>query len=202
MRTASRVLTILLIAGALLGGVLLGGWGSHAIWGSPPLETERESRSSQVIAAVIREEQVALLSLSIQGIEREDSNGKLFGMDLPWSERVSFVQYSFTAKLGIAGRGVGIGETDPNHYLVTVPEFIFIGHSGILFQSAIENNGVLSWTTPEHDEIQMVNRILDDEAQQRYIVDNEEILRDQAQIFYARIIASIDPDAVVEFEYR
>ena len=47
----------------------------------------------------------------------------------------------------------------------------------------------------------MVNEILDDDARQEYIDQNEDLLRDQAKVFYESLITSVEPAAVVTFEY-
>ena len=69
------------------------------------------------------------------------------------------------------------------------------------FKVAVEKNGVLSWVTPEIDTVEMTNQILNDETQQKYLDDNEEILREQAQAFYKGIVGAIDPDIRLEFDY-
>ncbi|MGO1775571.1 MAG: hypothetical protein ACTHYY_09155, partial [Agrococcus casei] len=71
--------------------------------------------------------------------------------------------------LGLEGEPVTIAETGENAYLVTVPEFVFIGHDDAVFETAVEKNGVLSWATPEIDTTDMVNRILSSDAEAEYV---------------------------------
>lgn len=163
-----------------------------------------ETLSSKLINSVVREEQVVLLSLGIQGLdERNEAKAKLFGLvDVPGSERTKFIEYSFKAKLGLDGKDVGITQIRDNEFLVSIPNFIFIGHDSENFRLVAERNGVLSWATPEIDSVDMINKILSDEARTEYIELNEEILRDQAKLFYGGIIGSVAPDVVVKFEFR
>jgi hypothetical protein len=81
------------------------------------------------------------------------------------------------------------------------PEFVFIGHDDEDFQLVTENNGALSWLTPEIDQFELVNTILNDEAKDEYIKSNEELLRDQARDFYGGIVTSVDPDVEVQFRF-
>lgn len=166
-----------------------------------PFGIEKSTRKSQVIESVSRQEQVALVSLGIQGIQEDTSKGTVpfLNQAIPWSERATFAQYSFTAKLGVDGEDVRIEETDEDSFLVTIPEFIFIGHDDEDFRLVTENNGALSWLTPEIDQFEMVNTILNEDAKDEYIASNEELLKDQARDFYGGIITSVDPDVELEF---
>ncbi len=123
-------------------------------------------------------------------------------MEIPGSDRVSFLKYEFEAKLGIDGQEVKIRQTGEDAFLVSIPEFIFIGHDNESFKVAAESNDALSWTTPKIDTVKMINKVLDDDAKEQYIDSNEAILRDQAKAFYTGIITSIDSTIVVEFEFR
>jgi hypothetical protein len=176
--------------------------GAKMLSGTPLFGTEPEERNTQVINAITREEQVVLLSLGIQGIAEKSDQTTLLNQRVPWSERASFMQYSFTAKVGIDGDGVTVEQTGENEFLVSIPEFIFIGHDDEDFQLVAEDNGVLSWITPPIDPVEMINEILDDEAKSQYIESNRELLRDQAKSFYGGIISSVDSDVVVKYEFR
>ncbi|WP_158648119.1 hypothetical protein [Nocardioides houyundeii] len=165
------------------------------------LGTKSESRDSQVINSVTREQEVVLLSLGIQGINEKKDNGTIGPLDIPLSERVSFLEYGFDAKLGIDGQDVKIEQSGEDEYVVTIPEFEFLGHANETFRVVVEDEGSLSWTTPEIDTAQTITEILNDEAQQEYVDRNLEILRDQAQVFYTGIIKGIDPNLNVTFEF-
>lgn len=47
----------------------------------------------------------------------------------------------------------------------------------------------------------MVNNIFSNENKHKYISQNEEALKDQAKAFYSGIIASVDPEITVDFEF-
>lgn len=166
------------------------------------LGSESESTDTRVIQAITREEQVVLLSLGIQGISEKTERITFLGVDVPGSERASFVQYSFNAKLGIDGRDVRIVPTGEKKYRISIPEYIFIGHSNEDFKLVAENNGALSFITPENDPVEMINNILSEDTQAEYITNNEEILREQAVMFYSGIITGIDPEISITYDFR
>lgn len=203
MRKAKWAVTAIAVVVTLVVGLGVGLFAGGALKGfSPEMEVQVEDRSSQIVEAVTTEQQVVLLSLAIQGIDVvEQETAQVFGVTIPGTERSSFLQYSFTAKLGLEGEQVTISETSDNEYLVTVPQFVFIGHDDAVFETAVQKNGVLSWATPEIDTTDMVNRILSSEAETEYVDMHAETLRAQASSFYTQIILSIDPSAKVEFEY-
>jgi hypothetical protein len=56
--------------------------------------------------------------------------------------------------------------------------------------------------TPGISSVEMINNILDSDAENEYIIRNREVLEDQAKAFYGNIITSIDPNVFVRFEFR
>lgn len=167
-----------------------------------PFGIESESHDSQVIQAVERTQEVSLLSLHIQGIKKAGQTRTIFGKEVPFSERTLFLMYKFNAKLGLDGAQVNVTKRGDNGYLVSVPEFRFIGFDEPTFEVATEDGSALSWATPEIDELQMVNGILKGDERQSYIASNRETLEEQTEVFYDRLITSIDPGAKTTFEFR
>lgn len=167
-----------------------------------PFDIPSESHDSQVIHAIERTEEVSLLSLGIQGITDEKRNAEIFGKSLPGTGEKVFLQYNFDAKLGIDGARVEVEKTGEGAYLVSVPEFIFIGYDDPTFKVATEDDGVLSFVTPDIDKVEMINRLLRPSARQKYVASNEDLLKDQTRAFYNRLITSIDPSAEARFEFR
>lgn len=84
---------------------------------------------------------------------------------------------------------------------MTIPEFIGIGFDDPVFEDPIESNNALSWLTPRAVQTQMINRILSDENKQKDIAQNEAALKEQVKSFYTGIIASVDPEVTIEFEF-
>lgn len=158
-------------------------------------------RDSQIITAIQREEQVVLLSLGIQGLHTRESSSEVLGIDIPWSGRTSLLEYSFRAKLGIDGEHVDIESTGENAFVISIPQFIFIGHEDESFRLASENHGILSWTTPAVDSSELITEILNSDAQQTYIAENVEMLREQAEAFYRGIVEGIDPEISLRFAF-
>lgn len=187
---------VLVASGAFIGST------ATKAFSASPLSATSEERNGQIVRSITREEQVVLLALGIQGIQEKTGKSKFFGVDIPGSDRASFLMYTFDAKLGIEGKDVQVRVGDANTVFVTMPKFIFIGHDNHKFRIVAENNGVLSWVTPENDPVEMINNILTDQAKAEYVKTNEEFLKEQAKAFYSGIITSIDPDVTVEFEFR
>lgn len=201
-KSVRQLLAFLFAIGLVAAGAGVALWATSALTFSPPFNSDSETRDSQIIKSITREEQVALLSLGVQGIEERAGNSEFLGMDVPGSERATFIQYSFNAKLGVEGKDVAIEQTGEDAYLVTIPEFIFIGHSDEEFKLVAENNGILSFITPEIDSVDMINNILNLDTQKKYIGTNKNVLKDQVKAFYTGIISSIDPNISVSFRFR
>lgn len=188
---------LVLVGFALAAGALfvvkppLGAWGGATI-----------DKNTQIVNAVTRTQEVALLTLGIEGIqERKTEDGQFLFISIP-NSRAVFLRYSFDAKLGINAKDVKIDEQADGSFVVTVPSFIIIGLNNQNVEVAAESSDILSWTTAEIDKVSMVNDVFGDELQAEYLVKNEELLRDQATVFYTNIITAIDPDATVEFEFE
>lgn len=194
-------LIILLAVGLFGAGVVAAVGVSRVLPNLPYFGTDSSSRNTQIVHAVTRTEQVSLMSLGIQGISSKNQKSTFQGIDIPGSERASFIQYSFSAKLGIEGKSVKIAQVAASEYLVSVPKFVFIGHSDVDFRLVIESNGVVSWVTPKIDTVEMVNAILNDDSKDQYIIANSDILKDQAKSFYGGIVSSIDPSISLKFEF-
>lgn len=82
-----------------------------------------------------------------------------------------------------------------------MPRFGFIGYDEPTFKVAVEDGGVLSWVTGGIDKVAMINEIMSDDARDTYIETYEQDLKDQAQVFYGTLIASIDPDIKVTYQF-
>ena len=164
--------------------------------------SEPEIADSRIIESVKREEQVVLLSLGIQGITEKKGKSTFLGVDVPGSGKASFLQYSFSAKLGLEGKDIRIVQTGDKDFLISVPEFLFIGHANEDFKLVAENKGVLSFITPENDVVDMINSLLSEDAQSEYVLANTEILREQTILFYSSIITAIDPELRIKYDFR
>lgn len=196
-----RGLRLAMALSLIVAGVLVGVVAVKLISVPQPFGIASDSRNTQIVKSIERKEEVALVSLGIQGIKEKNQKGEFFGFGIPGSNRAAFIQYNFTAKLGIDGKSVTITPSGANKFLITVPRFIFIGHDNVTFRLAAEDGGVLSWITPKIDNVDMINTILNDDARGQYIAQNNELLRDQTQVFYSSIIRGIDPTITLEFKF-
>lgn len=193
---ALAVIVALLVAGGLVALRMV-----TAALENPLGTTTVDTRSTQIAAAVTREQQVVLLSLAVQGLDVREHNQEFFGVSVPFSDRTTFLQYEFTAKLGLEGGEVTVTNVSEGVYRVSLPEFVFIGYDVPKFWVAAESNGVLSWVTPTIDPLEMINTLLSDASKAAYIEQHRETLQSQAQAFYTNLILSIDPSARVEFSF-
>lgn len=193
------VLVVVLSLAVFAGGVVVGLSPARHFGGR--LGLTGSSSNTQIITAVQRQEQVVLLSLGIEGLKTKTESRDFYGLNIPGSERAAFLRYSFNAKVGIDGKDVRVRRTGGSAVTVSIPRFVVIGHDNEHFELAAEPNGVLSWITPAIDTAELVNEVLDDEAQAAYIDRNREILQDQAASFYRGIITGVDPDLSVTFTF-
>lgn len=198
---------VALIIGLIMLGLALAGWfgmqyAKQSIENFNPVGVELKSTNTQVVRSVRMEEQVVLMSLGIQGLTEEKRNSTVLGKDIPGTGRSVFIQYSYRAKLGIEGDEVRVEQTGDKQYLVTIPEFVFLGHSDEDFKTVVEDNGMLSWVTPDIDTAAVITKVLNDEAKQQHVDDNHALLEDQARNFYTGIIHGIDPEIEVDFKFR
>lgn len=175
--------------------------GLNALALSSLFTSSSNERDSQVIQSVTSMQEVALLSLYIEGVARHESNGEILGVAIPASDKTTLIQYKFDAKLGIDGSQVKIEPTGPGSFRVTIPEFISIGFADPVFEDALESNNMLSWLTPPAVQTRMINNILSDDNKQEFISHNEAALKEQAKVFYSGIVATVDPEITIDFEF-
>lgn len=192
------LITVLVVAGT---GAAIAFGGFNALVLSSLLTSSSNERDSQVVQSVTSVQEVALLSLHIEGVARNESNGEILGVAVPASKKTTLIQYKFDAKLGIDGSQVKIEPTGPDSFRVTIPEFIGMGFDDPVFEEPLESNDALSWLTTPTVQTRMINNILSDDNKQKYIAQNEAALKEQAKVFYSEIIASVDPEITIGFEF-
>lgn len=197
-RLIRAALPVLLTSIVLLGG----GFVAANLGLLSPFGIGSARNDSQVINAVERTQEVSLVSLGIQGIIDEEKCREVLGTCVPGTGEQMFIQYNFRAKVGLDGALVDVAKTGTGTYRITVPEFSFIGYDEPTFKVAVEDGGVLSWVTPDIDELDMVNDILDDEAQDDYVASYEDLLQEQTKAFYDSLIRGIDAEATTAYEFR
>lgn len=194
----AKVLLMLFVLGLIAAGVFAG----HA-WGRFTGATE--TRDTQVIRSVTQESQIILASTGVTNILEEETKGlDVLGLGLftlPGSERKMLVRYEYDAKFGIEGGDVQIEQTGENTYRITIPEFISLGYENPDVHIASEANGVLSWTTPEIDKAEIIERVLTPEAMDEHLEGLRPLLEESARDFYTRIVHAIDPEARLSFEF-
>ncbi len=194
-----KLITILALVSVIL-GLLLAGY-LLIFKGKTPLGSEVVTTDKQIVQAVETTDEISLLSLAIQGLQQKNAAGNFFGLTVPGSDRAMFIRYSFAAKLGLDGSQVAIEQTGSDKFTITIPKFKFIGYDEPTFGLAAEQNGVLSWITPQIDQLGAANEILGPDNQAEYLKKNDALLRQQTEAFYTNIVRAIDPDAQLTFVY-
>ena len=195
-----RLWPMLILIAALVSAVLFGAMNAPTVNWLVALTSQ--AKDDQVITAVERVDEHVLVQLRAEGIKEKQQDGSfLLGVEIPGTNRTTFLRYGFDAKLGVQGDAVSVTPQGEHVYLVSVPPFVFIGYDDFASEVAVENNGILSWTTPDIDELELSNSILTAEAEQQYVDENVDVLREQADAVLTRIIRSVDPDATIEFEF-
>lgn len=183
---------LLLIGGAAVGGIVVG-----------KLMGATEARDVQVVRSIVREEQVILLTMGLtENLDERGDGLSVFGwFDLPGTERQKLIRYDFDAKFGIEGKDVKITSLGERNYRVSIPEFKFLGYDNPEFTVASESNGLLSWTTPEIDNLDVVERELSNKAVASHIEGVRPVLEEQARKFYTDILTALDQNITVDFEF-
>lgn len=163
-----KKITACIVIGAAIVAVLYG-----AVPGIPAvLSSSSKSTDTQVIHAMEQTKEVSLLRLGITGIKSKENKSHFFNMEIPGTERAQFIQYSFDAKLGFDGKDVVIKPAGDNTYDITIPEFKFIGYDHPEYRTVVDQNGALSFGTPQIDTANMINEILSDKARSEYVEKN------------------------------
>ncbi|GAB3141637.1 hypothetical protein [Marisediminicola antarctica] len=160
-----------------------------------------QEREVQVIRSIELEEQVVLVRSGVTGLKPESEVSDIKGFVIPWSDRSLLLRYEFDTMVGIEGSGVSIVPTGETSFLVTIPDFILIGTDDPRFSVVNEKNGVLSFATPEIDELQLAQELLTDDVLDGHIEGLRPVLEEQARTFYTNIVSAIDPGVTLEFKF-
>lgn len=181
---------VLLVAAAAAGGMFVG-----KFFGAT------EQREVQVIRSITLEQKVVLVRSAITGLKPKRDVQDIFGFAIPWSDRSLLLGYDFATMVGIDGRDVSIERTGDNSFRVAIPDFIVIGTAEPAFSVVNEQNGVLSFVTPEIDKLKLSQEILTDKVVADHIAGLRPLLEEQARQFYTNIVTAIDPDITLEFTF-
>lgn len=196
----AKILLVILVL-ALIAGAALVSFNIGTFVGAT------ESRDTQVIRSIKGEEQVILVTAGMTDVQEEREDGLKLGIGdwdlftLPGSERSVLVRYEYDAKFGIEGKDVDITQTGDDSYLITIPQFIYLGYANPDLSVADEENGLLSWTTPAIDTTEVFEELLSEQAVDQHIDGFRPLLEVQAETFYTRIVHAIDPAITLEFEF-
>lgn len=184
--------------------LFLGTWvfgmfsGNGHLW-----NTKAKTNETQVVTAMTKRNQVAILGLSVTDIYDKSQVKTFLGMEVPFSEKTAYVKGTFEAKLGFDGNLVDIKKEakKENAYHVSIPEFIVVGISNPNFE-VINNKGeFLSFITEDINTHELANNAMSDETLVKYIDKNREWLEEEATDYYQQLLNSIDPNATLSITF-
>ncbi|WP_417554333.1 hypothetical protein [Microbacterium sp.] len=171
------------------------------LWVASPFHVVTQSSSTQVIKALEKKSEVVILKLAVAEVDDMKKIKTFYRFYIPGSDRATLLKYEFDAKLGFSGDDVTITEKGDNSLLVSIPEFSFIGYDNWHTELVSQENGLLSWLTPEIDDREMAEDFIDDSKKQEYIKANLDDLREESERFYTDIAKAIDPDVTLKFVF-
>lgn len=195
-RRFSWALGVVAVVALVLGSVVSTRVASLLGWGA-----SSESTNTQVVRSIELKQDVILVSLSVEAIATKKDDFRIGDWKIPGTEETVLMSYGFDAKLGIDGSKVTIEQTGESAYTVTVPAFQFLAYDNFNFETVVDDGGVLSFVTPDIDQDEMRNALINDEVKAKHVADNAHLLQLQCEAFYNNIVHSIDPNIVLTFVY-
>lgn len=172
-----------------------------SLWMASPFHVVTQSSSTQVVKALEKKSEVVILHLAVADVDSMKKVKTFYQFDIPGSDRATLLKYEFDAKLGFSGDDVKITDTGDGTFLVSIPEFTFIGYDNWHTELVSQKDGLLSWLTPEIDDRKMAEGFIDDSKKQEYIQANLRDLREESVRFYTDIARAIDPDITLKFVF-
>lgn len=106
------------------------------------------------------------------------------------------------SKLGFEASDVEIESKWFNQYVITVPEFVFIGYEDLQFETITKDGGFLSFLTEDIDTAKVVTEIITPEKQSQQIEDNQETLRAEVIDFYTGIDSELDDGIKIKLKFK
>lgn len=161
-----------------------------------------EIDETMVVQALQREGQIVLLSSSILGMYEATNNRTFRGRNIPGTEKTDYIQYNYTNKIGIDASDVEIESKSFNRYVITVPEFIFIGYDDLKFETVVEDGGLISFITKDIDTAAAINEIMTPRNFSAQIEANRDSLEDQAIDFYTELARDLDDGIKIRLEFE
>lgn len=163
-----------------------------------------ESNETQVVTAMKKQKEVAVLGLSVTDIYDKSQATTFFGLDVPFSEKTSYLKGTFDAKLGFDGKQVKIKQSkvDDNKYTIIIPSFVVVGISNPKFEVVDSKGEMLSFVTENIDTHDLANKAMSDKTLKKYIKMNKEWLEEQSQTYYEGLLRKIDSNIKLEFKFE
>lgn len=163
-----------------------------------------ESNETQVVTAMKKQKEVAVLGLSVTDIYDKSQATTFFGLDVPFSEKTSYLKGTFDAKLGFDGKQVKIKQSkvDDNKYTIIIPSFVVVGISNPKFEVIDSKGEMLSFVTENIDTHDLANKAMSDKTLKKYIKMNKEWLEEQSQTYYEGLLRKIDSNIKLEFKFE
>lgn len=163
--------------------------------------TTTTSSDTRLVDSIQTKQDVTLLSVSVQGLKKVENGASFLTKRIPGTTQTTYLPYRYTANLGIDGGEVTISQTGSKAYSISIPEFKVLGNSNPKFDHSIEDGDLLSFLSENVDKEKLITEILSDSSLSAHISDNQEQLKQQAEMFYSNIVHGIDPEIELTFEF-
>jgi hypothetical protein len=161
------------------------------------------TESYSMVKYIEKVNQVVFLNVGIQKIDTISNVQKVFGWEIPYSEKKAIIILNYSAKLGIK-QAVSIQENGENSFTVHIPEFEVIGvelDSDNPYELYSQNGELLSASTKNVDTGEAVAKGLSSDEQKEYLKQYKEMIKESAENYYNTLFKSAYPDCTLEFVY-
>ena len=161
------------------------------------------TESYSMVKYIEKVNQVVFLNVGIQKIDTISNVKKVFGWEIPYSEKKAIIILNYSAKLGIK-QPVSIQENGENSFTIHIPKFEVIGvelDPENPYTPYDKNGEFLSASTEDVDTGEAVAKGLSSDQQEEYLKQYKETIQESAENYYNNLFQSVYPDCTLEFVY-
>lgn len=188
---------LVVVLGALFAGVAAGILTPP--WLVSALGSQSVLKNEQVVTSMEKKEQTVLLELGIEGVSEAKGIPPAILKEFPLLQKARYMIYTSKIKLGVDA--VIVKSTGDHQFEVSVPAFIWIGEEDTKVNKVISQDGVLSAFTEQKSDLEQRDALFTADTKTKYLEQNQQTLRDQAEFVFTKLATSIDPDAKLTFVF-
>ena len=160
------------------------------------------TESYSMVKYIEKVNQVVFLNVGIQKIDTISNVKKVFGWEIPYSEKKAIIILNYSAKLGIK-QPVSIQENGENSFTIHIPKFEVIGVELDPENpyTPYDKNGEFLSASTDVDTGEAVAKGLSSDEQEEYLKQYKETIQESAENYYNNLFQSVYPDCTLEFVY-